>query len=357
MHNEHPIRTLEHAMYLRTSLSTQVFAACVAIAAAATAPQQVQAADAGYRVAARQVLEGPVRWDYLAVDSARHRVFLTRGDHVDVFDAQTRAVVGTIADTAGVHGVALAADLDRGYTSNGGTDSVTVFELASLRPVATVGVGGKPDSIVYDPASKRVFVANGRDKTLSVIDAVSNRMIKTIGLHGSPETAVVNGKGELFVAIEDKNAVAVIDTAAMTVLRQIDIAASCDEPAGLAIDAATDRLFVGCHNAKMAIVDGRTGKVLAAPAIGKGNDATAYDPMLKRALASNGEGTMTVIDGTAPYAVLQTVPTMQRARTMALDPVSHQVFLVAAEAAAGTPPPGTRPALKPGTFTLLTVTP
>jgi YVTN family beta-propeller protein len=344
-------------MYLRSSLSTQVFAACVAVFAAGAAPRQVLAADAAYHVAARQVLEGPVRWDYLAVDVAHHRVFLTRGDHVDVFDTQTKAVVGSVADTAGVHGVAVAADLDRGYTSNGSTNSVTVFELASLKPVATVGVGGKPDSIVYDPASKRVFVANGRDKSLSVIDAASNRMIGTIALHGTPETAVVNGKGELFVAIEDRNTIAVIDTAAMTVLRQADIAASCDEPAGLAIDAATDRLFVGCHNAKMAIVDGGTGKVLAAPAIGKGNDATAYDPVLKRAFASNGDGTMTVIDGTAPYSVLQTVPTMPRARTMALDPASHQLFLVAAEAAAGTPPPGTRPTLKPGTFTLLTVTP
>jgi YVTN family beta-propeller protein len=345
-------------MSLRTGLSTPMFAACVAtFAAAAAAPQQVHAADAAYRVVGRQVLDGPVRWDYLSVDSARHRVFLTRGDHVDVFDAQAKSVVGTIADTAGVHGVAVGADIDRGYTSNGGADSVTVFELASLKHVATVSVGGKPDSIVYDPATRRVFVANARDKSLSVIDAVSNRMIKTISLHGTPETAVVNGRGRLFIAIEDKNAIAVVDTAAMTVLHEFDIAASCDEPAGLAIDAATDRLFAGCHNAKMAIVDGRTGKVLAAPAIGKGNDATAYDPELKRAYASNGEGTMTVIDGNAPYAVLQTVQTMPRARTMALDPVSHQVFLAAAETAPGTPPAGSRPTLKPGTFTLLTVTP
>jgi YVTN family beta-propeller protein len=344
-------------MSLRIGLSTPMFAACAAaFAAVAAAPQHVLAADAAYRVVGRQVLDGPVRWDYLAVDSAHHRVFLTRGDHVDVFDAQSKSVVGTIPETAGVHGVAVAADLDRGYTSNGATDSVTVFELASLKHVATVSVGGKPDSIVYDPASKRVFVANAKDKSLSVIDAVSNRTIKTISLRGTPETAVVNGKGRLFIAIEDKNAIAVIDTATMTVLQQVDIAASCDEPAGLAIDAATDRLFAGCHNAKMAIVDGRTGKLLAAAAIGKGNDATAYDPEFKRAYASNGEGTMTVIDGNAPYAVLQTVQTMPRARTMALDPVSHQIFLAAAETAPGTPPAGTRPTLKPGTFTLLTVT-
>jgi YVTN family beta-propeller protein len=320
---------------------------------AAAAPLHVHAADAAYHVTARQVLEGPVRWDYLSVNSARHQVFLTRGDHVDVFDAQSKAVVGSIAHTQGVHGVAAAADLDRGYTSNGGSDSVTVFELSSLKPIATVGVGGKPDAIVYDAASKRVFVANAKDQSLSVIDAVTNRMIKSITLQGKPETAVVNGKGQLFVAIEDKNAIAVIDTAAMAVVRQYDIAAECDEPAGLAIDATNDRLFAGCHNAKMAVVDGRTGKVLAAPAIGKGNDATAYDPVLKKAFASNGDGTMTVVEGSAPYAVLQTVQTMPRARTMALDPVSHQIYLASAETEAAAS--GARPALKPGTFTLLTV--
>lgn len=344
-------------MSLRRDRLNPLRAACLAMSVVAAAPLYVHAADAAYHVTARQVIEGPVRWDYLSVNSARHQVFLTRGDHVDVFDAQSKAVVGTIAHTEGVHGVAVAADLDRGYTSNGFTNSVTVFELSSLKPVATVSVGGKPDSIVYDPASKRVFVANAKDKSLSVIDAATNRMIKTISLHGTPETAVVNGKGQLFVAIEDKNAIAVVDTGAMAVLHQYDIASDCDEPAGLAIDAASDRLFAGCHNAKMAVVDGRTGKVLAAPAIGKGNDATAYDPVLKRAFASNGEGTMTVVDGIAPYAVLQTVQTMQRARTMTLDPESHQIYLAAAEAEPGAVAAGARPTLKPGTFTLLTVAP
>ena len=337
--------------------SQPLLAMSLSIIAAAALPHFAQAADAAYHVTGRQVLEGPVRWDYLSVNGARHQVFLTRGDHVDVFDTESKAVIGTVAHTEGVHGVAVAADLDRGYTSNGGTDSVTVFELSSLKPLATVSVGAKPDSIVYDPASKRVFVANGKDKSLSVIDAATNRMIKTIALRGSPETAVVDGKGQLFVALEDRNAIAVVDTAAMTVLRQYDIAAECDEPAGLAIDAASERLFAGCHNSKMAIVDGHTGKLLAAPAIGKGNDATAYDPVLKKAFASNGDGTMTVVEGGAPYAVVQTVQTMARARTMALDPVSHQIYLAAAETDAGPVAAGTRPKLKAGTFTLLTVAP
>jgi YVTN family beta-propeller protein len=326
--------------------------------AAAAAIAQAAPADGGYRLLSRQVLAGPVRWDYLAVDSAHHRVFLTRGDHVDVYDAATKALAGTVADTQGVHGVAIAADINRGYTSNGGTDSVTVFDLQTLATIATVKVGGKPDSIVYDPASKRVFAANGKDNSLSVIDTSTNTVVKTIALAGTPETAVVNNKGMLFVAIEDKNAIAAVDTNTMTVLRQFDISASCDEPAGLAIDPATDRLFAGCHNSKMAIVDGRSGKVLASPAIGKGNDATAYDAQLQRALASNGEGTLTVIDGAAPYKVLQTVPTMARGRTMALDTVSHQVFIVSAEADGATPAPAKgRVPLKAGTFTLLTLAP
>ncbi|MGZ5201419.1 MAG: YncE family protein [Telluria sp.] len=314
------------------------------------------AADPAYGVVARQVLDGPVRWDYLSVDSARHRVFLTRGDHVDVFDAGSKAVIGSVAGTAGVHGVAVAPKRDRGYTSNGGSDSVTVFALSSLKEVAVVKVGAKPDSIVYDPKTSRVFVANGKDKSLSVIDAATNKLIGTIVLAGGPETSVVDGKGMLYVALEDRNAIAVIDTEAMKVARVYDVASVCDEPAGLAIDPASERLFAGCHNSKMAVVDGLTGKVLAAPAIGKGNDATAYDQVRKLAFASNGDGTLTVISGNAPYQVVQTVSTMPRARTMALDPASHEIFLVAAETETTAPQPAMRrPALKPGTFTLLTV--
>lgn len=317
-----------------------------------------RAAEQGYRLMSRQVLDGPVRWDYLSVDSARHRVFLTRGDHVDVFDAGSKSVIGSIANTAGVHGVAVAPERDRGYTSNGGSDSVTVFVLSTLKEVAIVKVGAKPDSIVYDPKTSRVFVANAKDRSLSVIDANSNKLIETIALAGLPETAVVNGKGTLYIALEDRNAIAVIDTEAMKVLRQHDVSSVCDEPAGLAIDAEAERLFVGCHNRKMVVVDGRAGKVLAAPVIGHGNDATAFDPERKLAFASNGDGTLTVVDGRAPYQVLQTLATMPRARTMALDTASHALFLVAAETVSDAPQSGaTRPPLKAGTFTVLTITP
>jgi YVTN family beta-propeller protein len=316
---------------------------------------EAQAADAAWRITGRQVLDGPVRWDYLSVDSSRHHLFLTRGDHVDVFDTASQRVVGTVANTPGVHGVAVAQDLDRGFTSNGGNNTVTVFALSSLEQLGTVPVGAKPDSIAYDPKTRRVFAANGKDKSLSVIDAASSKVVATIALAGTPETAVVDGNGRLFVALEDKNAIAVVDTQSAKVVGQYDVAAVCDEPAGLAIDAASARLYAGCHNQKMAIVDAATGKVLAAPSIGRGNDATAFDPARKLAFASNGDGTLTIVDGAAPFAVRQTVPTMPRARTMALDPVAHALWLVSAEAEPAPATGGKRPALKPNTFTVLKV--
>jgi YVTN family beta-propeller protein len=356
MHNKSLlIKRWSFVMHFHRSLYNMPLKACIALLAIAITQQHANAADMQYHVTERQVLAGPVRWDYLSTNSARHQLFLTRGDHVDMFDTQSKKIVGTIPNTEGVHGVAVADDLDRAYTSNGGTDSVTVFALSTLKSIGTIPVGGKPDSIVYDPSSKRVFAANAKDKSLSVIDANTNQVIKTIKLDRKPETAVVNGTGQLFVAIEDKNAIAIVDTATMAVMHEYDIAQYCDEPAGLAIDVTTDRLFAGCHNAKMAIVDGRTGKVLAAPVIGKGNDATAYDPIVKKVFASNGDGTLTIVESNAPYAVLQTVPTMERARTMALDPVSHQIYLAAAEVADGMPMKDKRPTLKPQTFTLLTV--
>ena len=323
--------------------------------------QNVLAADGGYRLADKQVLPGAVRWDYLSVDPISHRLFLTRGDHVDVFDTTAKRIVASIANTAGVHGVAIASELDRGFTSNGGANSVTVFALSSSATLATVPVGAKPDSIVFDPKHKRIFVANGADKTLSVIDASTNKVVATIALPGVPETAVVDGKGFLFIAIEDKNAIVAIDTGSMRIVRQMDVGSVCDEPAGLAIDAASDRLFAGCHNQKMVIVDGLTGKILSAPTIGRGNDATAYDAERKLAFASNGEGTLTIVDGDAPYAVVQTVATMPRARTMALDPHTHAIYLVSADAddAPATPVAGQKPRAKrkPETFTVLTIAP
>jgi len=318
----------------------------------------VLAAGPGYQVVDKQVLEGPVRWDYLSMDAARHHLFLTRGDHVDVFDVVEKRVTGTIAATAGVHGVAVASDLGHGYTSNGASNNVTVFDLESFKPLATIAVGAKPDALVYDTATHRVFVANGKSNSLSVIDAQTNKVEAEIALGGGPETAVVDGAGKLFVALEDKNEVLEVDTRALKVSRRFSVAPVCDEPAGLAINVQAKLLYAGCHNQKLAMLDAQSGKVVGSAAIGHGNDAVVFDPERGLVFASNGDGSLTVVSGAAPFAVQASVPTMPRARTVTIDPATHKLYLVSAEvdpaahAAAGRQPP-----LKAGTFTLLTVEP
>lgn len=274
-----------------------------------------------------------------------------------------KAVIGHIPDTHGVHGVALAPDLDRGFTSNGRDNSVTIFALSSSKVLGTVMTERNPDAIVFDPASKRVFAANGGANSVTVIDAVGNRALKSIPLDGKPEFASVDGMGRLFINLEDKNALVVIDTATLVVTHRYDLSAACDEPAGLSIDPARQVLFIGCHNQTMAIVDANTGRIVDAVPIGAGSDATAFDAAAQIACSSNGDGTLTVVaagkDG--HYTAVQNVATMRGARTMALDPDSHAVYLVAAEIDHVDSPteqtPRPRPVLKPGSMTLITVLP
>jgi YVTN family beta-propeller protein len=316
-----------------------------------TAP--ICAAEPAYHVTHQEVLPGDVKWDYLTYDAGSGRLFITRGDHVDVYDTALGRVVGTIPDTQGVHGVAPAPDVNRGFTSNGRSDTVTVFELSSLKVLGTLATGKKPDAIVYDTFTQRVFAANGDSGSLTVIDAANSKVLATLDIGGKLEFAAVDGKGLLYVNVEDRNALVVVDTVKLAVVAQYDLSAVCTEPAGLAIDPATERLFVGCRNQKMAVVSGTTGEILATVPIGKGCDATVYDPELKLAFSSNGEGTLTIISADT-YTVTQTLATQPTARTMALDIASHRIYTVAADTEAPSTV-GVRPRLKPGTFTLLTV--
>ena len=325
------------------------FIACLILACAVP----IHAAGPAYHVTSKNILPGNVKWDYLTYDVGSKRLFITRGDHVDVYDTTLGRVVGSIADTPGVHGVALAPGLNRGFTSNGRSNTVTVFELSSLKVLATLPAGKKPDAIVYDPFTKRVFAANGESGTLTTIDAARSEVLATVNIGGKLEFAAVDGKGRLYVNVESKNALAVVDTVKLSVVARHDLSATCDEPAGLAIDPATERLFVGCRNQKMAVVSGETGEILATIPIGKGCDATAYDTGLKLAFSSNGEGTLTIISADT-YAVRQTLATQPTARTMALDDASHRIYTVAADRDAASAA-GVRPRLTPGTFTLLTV--
>lgn len=322
---------------------------CVILAAAIPA----HAAQSTFHITGKEPVPGDVRWDYLSFDVDSNRLYITHGDHVDVYDTGQNRVVATIPGTEGVHGVALAPDLDRGFTSNGASSTVTLFELSTSKVIGTLPTEKKPDAIVYDPHTHRVFVANGDSGTLTVIDAQTEKVIGTVAIGGKLEFEAVDGKGLLYVNIEDQSKLAVVDTVRLSVRARHDLTSGCLEPTGLSIDPATERLFVGCRNQTMAVVAGLTGKILASVPVGKGCDATAYDSSLNLAFASSGDGTITVLSGES-YAVLQTIATQPTARTMALDATEHRIYTVAAELEAP-PSPGARAKLKPGTFAVITV--
>jgi DNA-binding beta-propeller fold protein YncE len=314
-----------------------------------------------YQVKQKYVLGGDGGWDYLTFDPAGKRLFISRGTHVMVVDPYKGSVVGDIPDTAGVHGIALAQDLGKGFTSNGRENSVTVFDLKSLKQTAKIKIEGEnPDAILYDPSSKRVFTFNGRSKNATVIDATNDKVVGNIPLDGKPEFGVADGNGGVFVNIEDKSELTSIDAKKATVVKTWPLA-PCEEPSGLAMDQKHRRLFAGCGNKMMAIVDADSGKVIATPAIGEGVDANAFDADQQLAFSSNGrDGNLTVVHEDSPgkFSVLENAPTQKFARTMALDTTNHDVYLVTAEIEEAPPAKeGERPRrnMKPGTFTLLVV--
>ena len=290
------------------------------------------AADSGYHLMHTYKLGGEGGWDYLTLDSAARRLYISRATHVMVMDADSGKIVGDIPDTPGVHGIALAPELGRGFISNGREGTVTIFDIHTVKLIAKVKAGENPDCILYDPATKRVFTFNGRSHDSTAIDADSGKVLGTIQLEGRPEFAVSDGKGELFVNIEDKNQIDAIDPQKLQVKASWPLA-PCEEPSGLAIDRKHRRLFSGCHNKMMAVLDADTGKVIATPAIGQGVDANAFDPKTELAFASCGEGVLTVVKEESPnkFAVLENVPTQQGARTMALDEKTHKIYLVTAK--------------------------
>ncbi len=303
-------------------------------------------------------LGGDGGWDYMTVDSHAHRLYISRATHVIVMDTDSGKVVGDIPDTPGVHGIALAPELGRGFISNGREGTVTIFDIQSLKLISKAKAGDNPDAILYDPHSKRVFAFNGRSHNATAIDAASGNVLGTIPLEGKPEFAVTDGKGEIFVNIEDKSQIDAIDPAKLEVKSRWPLA-PCEEPSGLAIDARKGRLFAGCDNKMMAVVNTDNGKVVATPAIGEGVDANAFDPGTSLAFASCGEGVLTVVKEDSPdkYSVVENVTTQPGARTMALDEKTHHVFTVTAQF--GPPPPATadnphpRRSIVPDTFVVL----
>src|SRR5436305_12155873 len=312
-----------------------------------------------YQVKQKFVLGGDGGWDYLTFDPAGKRLFISRGTHVMVVDPYKGSVVGDIPDTAGVHGIALAQYLGKGFTSNGRENSVTVFDLKTLKQTAKIKIEGEnPDAILYDPSSKRVFTFNGRSKNATVIDATNDKVVATIPLDGKPEFGVSDGKGGVFVNIEDKSEITSIDAKKATVVKSWPLA-PCEEPSGLAMDQKHRRLFAGCSNKMMAVVDADSGTVIATSAIAEGVDANAFDADKPLAFSSNGrDGNMTVVHEDSPdkFSVAENAPTQKFARTMALDTTNHDVYLVTAEIEEAPPPKeGERPRrnMKPGTSRLL----
>jgi YVTN family beta-propeller protein len=322
-----------------------------------------QTTNSQYKIAHKFQIGGEGGWDYIAVDESTARLFVSHDSVVQVVDEKTGKVVGTIADTKGVHGVAIATDLNKGFTSNGKDDSITVFDLKTLAVLAKVPVTGKnPDAIIYDPFSQQVFTFNGRSANATVVDAKSNSVVGTVALDGKPEFPVVDGKGNLYVNIEDKNMICLINTKTLKVEQKWPIAPGL-EPTGLAIDVAGQRLFSVCHNKLMVIVDAQNGKVVGSVPIGERVDGVGFDPATKRAYSSNGDGTLTVVqeEGNDKYSVLENVPTPKGARTIVVDTRTRHMFLPTAEFGpvpeATTEKPRPRPPVKPGSFMILDVEP
>ncbi|MDX2067802.1 MAG: YncE family protein [Haliscomenobacter sp.] len=310
-----------------------------------------------YKITNRIHLEGDGFWDYLTVDQLTQRLYVSHGTQVQVIDLKTDKVIGAIPNTKGVHGVAISTDFGKGYISCGGDTSIAVFDLKSLTITGKIkATGANPDAILYDAFSKRVFVFNHSGKNATVIDAARNKVVGTILLDGTVEFAVTDGNGKVFVNIEDKSSIAVIDTKSLKVVKEWPVSPG-EEPTGLAFDAKNYRLFSVCSNRKMVVLDSKTGKVVQTLPIGAGCDGVAFDVKMRRIYCSNGEGTMTVIEQKSPneYQVVETVTTQQGARTITLDSKSHRLFLSTAEREA--PVGNARPSLKPGTFVVLEISP
>jgi len=314
-------------------------------------------AQSNYKIVNKINLRGEGFWDYIAVDETNGKIYASHSDRVHVVDIATGVQTGVITDIKVVHGIAIAPELNKGFTSNGGDATITVFSLSTLEILANIpGTGQNPDAILYDSFSKRVFAGNGRSASLTVIDAVNNQVAGTVQLEGKPEAIVSDGKGKIYVNIEDKSLIEVINASTLEVLDRWPISPG-EEPSGLALDNQTHRLFSVCGNEMMIVVDAETGKVITSLPIGEGCDGAAFDPLYKRAYASNGEGTMTVVEEKDPdnFEVLETVSTQRSARTIAIDKTTHHIYLPAAEYEENPSAEGRRPAVRKDSFGILDI--
>jgi hypothetical protein len=348
-------------MQKRRILEVFGWACLLATGLLSAAPGTLGAPQAGgYHVIRRIPVGGSGNWDYLRVDPDAHRIYISRGTHMMVVDEISGKVIGDIPDTKGIHGIALARDLGKGFTSNGGDASVTVFDLKTLKPGAVIKTtGDNPDSIIYDPQTKRVFTFNGRSSNATVIDAASEKVVGTVALNGKPEEPALDGKGNMFVNLEDKSSLLEFDTKTLAVKGTWSLA-PCDGPSALAYDEARHRLFAACDKL-LTVVNADTGKVVATPPIGGDPDGDGYDPGTGMLFAACREGLVSVIhqDSADKYSVVGNITTQFGTRTMTLDPKTHHVFTVTADFKAAPPPTPDNPRPRPqpidGSFVILEI--
>jgi hypothetical protein len=330
--------------------------ALLATAAAATAAKDGSPA---YHLVKEIPIAGDTGWDYLSIDSQARRLYVTHGTHIVVVDIDTNTVVGDITDTPGVHGFAIASELGKGFSSNGTESKVSVVDLKSLATLAKIDTEAGPDAIVYEPGHREVYAFNGRAKSVTIISAASGQVVGSLPLPGKPEFPAADpGDGRVFVNIEDRNEVVAIDTGTHKIVNTWPIAPG-ESASGMAFDATHHRLFLGCENHLMLMLDSKSGQVVGSVPIGTGVDANAFDNQLQLAFSSNGEGTVTIAREATPekLVVVQTLPTQASARTMTLDPKTHRIYLAAATLQPNEPTTGHRHAMVPGTFKVLVYEP
>ncbi len=313
-----------------------------------------------WREVSRHILGGAGGWDLLAVDAQSRRVFITRGDHLMIADVDSGKMLGDIPGLHRAHGVALVPKLNVGFVSSGQDDKVVAFDLTTLQTIKTIATGSNPDAMLYDSASGHVIAFNGKSNNATVIDPAEKEAVGTIALPGKPELAVSDGRGHVFVNLEDKGALAVIDSKSNSVLSTWELT-DCEDPSGLAIDAKNERLFSACANKHLAVTDARNGKSVATLPIGAGPDGAAFDPASGNAFTSNSDGTLTIVheDDANHFHVLANLATPARARTITLDEKTHHVVLPIAEfgpaPAASAQDPHPHPVMKSESFGFVVV--
>lgn len=313
----------------------------------------------GYHLIDKIQIGGEGGWDYIFVDSDAHRLYVSHATRVVVVDTDTDKVVGEVAGLKGIHGIATADEFGRGFISDGRDNSIVIFDTKTLKTLDTVKVGTNPDCIMYDPAAKRVFAFNRGSSSATAIDAKEGKVIATFNLGGHPEFATSDGKGMVYVNLDDKSEVVAIDSGKAEVKTRWSLAPEGEDPSGMAIDRKNHRLFVVCGNKKMVVLDAESGKKLAALPIGEGVDAAGYDDNQKLAFASNGEGTLSIVseDAKDKFSFVENVTTQRGARTMTVDNRTHKIYLPTAQF--GEPPaptperPRPRPPIIPNTFVIL----